>query len=224
MVQPVISFIYNTTSSGIPYTGTGEDKDGWKVMHLNTVSGISPDKFIFSGGGINPFLPVPTATYGSREATIKPAINTLIIPQTYVESETDNIMYNIPLCGKNANRYVFGAYISGYIASSLYLESWDDTNFSTTDLTVLSGTPLYTDSMINAITTTTGTPPADWDGTTWSGTLESNKLRGYGNRIKLKNADSVQDEVTYYNIYIELPHDAPLFHNMPVLSYRYLYI
>lgn len=226
-MQPTLYFLYNTTSSGLPYTGTGEDKDGWKVMHLTTVSGLSPDRIIFTGGGINPFLPTPTTAYGSREASIKPSINTLIIPQTYVESETDNIMYNIPDAGNNSNRYAFGCYIDGYIASDLYLEAWSDSNFNSTDITVLSGTPLYTNSMVNAISTTNDTPPTTWSGATWSGTTysgASNYLRGYDNRVKLKGADSSQDEALYYNIYVELPHDAPFFHNTPVLSFRYLYI
>lgn len=227
MVAPSLYFLYNTSSSGLPYTGTGADQDGWKVMHLNTASGTEPDKFVFTGGGINQFLTTPTDAYGSREATLRPATNTLIIPQTYIESHTDNIMYNIPLCGQNDNRYVFGVYINGYIASDLYCEAWDSDSFSTTILTVLSGTPLYTDSMINAISTTNATPPSDWTGATWSGTTysgASNYLRGYGNRVKLKGSDSAQDEALYYNIYVELPHDAPFFHNMPVLSFRYLYI
>lgn len=226
-MQPTLYFLYNTTSSGLPYTGTGEDKDGWKVMHLNTASGISPDKFIFTGGGISAFLPTPTAAYGSREATLRPSSNTLIIPQTYVESHTDNIMYNIPDCGRNSNRYPFGIYIDGYIASDLYCEAWNDNGFDSIDITVLSGTTLYPNSMINAICTTNATPPTTWSGATWSGTTysgASNYLRGYDNRVKLKGSDSAQDEALYFNIYIELPYDAPFFHNQPVLSYRYLYI
>lgn len=227
MSAPALSFIYNTTSSGLPYTGTGEDKDGWKVLHLNTASGILPDKFVFTGGGIEESLPTPTAPYGSRSATIKPAVNTFIIPQTYVESHIDNTMYNIPDCGKNSNRYCFGVYIDGYIASDLYMEAWSDSNFNSTDVTVLTGTPLYANSMINAISTTNVKPPTTWSGGTWNNPTYSGAstyLRGYDNRVKLKGADSAQDESLYYNIYIELPHDAPFFHNMPVLSFRYLYI
>lgn len=220
MSEPLLSFIYNKSNSDVAYTGTGEPDSNWNVM---TLSGTA-DTIVFTGGGINQFLPTPTAAFGSREATMRPVVGTYIVPQTYVESTINNIMTNVPLAGKNTNRYVFGAYIDGYIASDLYLEAWDDNNFTTIALPIVSGTAVYPYSMINAISTTSGSPPSGWTGATSSGTGASAYLAGYDYRVKLKGSDSATNEAVYFNIYISLPYDAPYFHNQPVLSFRYLYI
>lgn len=220
MSEPILSFIYNKSSNNTAYTGTGEADSNWNVM---TLSGTA-DTIIFTGGGINQFLTTPTATFGSREATMRPAVGTFTVPQTYVESTVSNIMTNVPLAGKNANRYVFGAYIDGYIASDLYLEAWNDNGFDSTSLPVLSGTANYLYSMINAISTTSGSPISSWTGATASGTEGSAYLAGYDHRVRLKGADSATNEAVYFNIYVSLPYDAPYFHNQPVLSFRYLYI
>jgi hypothetical protein len=215
--------VYNFGSTDTAYSGTGEELDDWKLMDVAAVSG-TPDTIVFTGGGINEFLPTPTCAYGRREATIRPALGTRIIPQTYVESETDNLMYNVPLAGKNTNRYVFGVYVDGYTASDIFCEAWDNNNFSSTVLTTLSGTPLYPYSMLNAISTTSGSPPVGWTGATYSGTGMSAYLAGYDYRVRLKGQDEVQNECLYYNIYVSLPFDSEYFHNRPVLSFRYLYI
>jgi len=224
MAQPNLYFLYNKTNNDVPYTGVGSPDSNWGVMVYSTVSGVSPDRLVFTGGGINPALPTPTAPYGRREATLKPATGTLVIPQTYIESETNNIMYNVPLAGKNTNRYVFGVYVSGYIASDLYLEAWDNELLNSTNSPVLSGTVAYPHSMINAISATSGSPPSNWTGATYSGIERSAYLSGYDHRVRLKGADSLQNETVYFNIYLELPYDADYFHETPVLCFRYLYI
>ena len=142
MSAPTLSFLYNTGVTDSAYAGSGEDSGDWQNMVTVTTSG-TPDTLVFTGGGINAALSTPTATYGSREATLRPVGGTVIIPQTYIESQSGNIMYNVPLAGKNANRYVFGVYIDGTISSDLYLEAWDDSGFSTTASPVLAGTAGY---------------------------------------------------------------------------------
>ncbi len=224
MSEPILSFLWNNSNTDSVYTGTGEAVGDWKKMTITTVTGTSPDMMVFTGGGIHEALSTPTATYGSREATLRPSIGDLVIPQTYVESDTDSIMYNVPLAGQNGNRYVFAVYVDGYIASDLYLEAWDDSNFSTTALPTLSGTVSMPFSMFNAIRTTDGAPPTTWSGSTYSGTGASAFLSGYSFRVRLKGSDSAQNEALYYNLYVRLPSDAPLFHNQPVLAFRYLYV
>jgi len=221
MAEPTLSFIYNTSNTDSSYLGSGGDWGSWKAMHINVGT---PDQFIFTGGGINASLPTPTAPYGSREATMRPTAGTLIVPQLFIESFTDNIMRHVPLAGQNTNRYVMGVYVDGYVASDLYQEAWDDNSFSSTDLSTLSGTSGYSYSMFNSVRTTEGAASAGWTGATYSGTGRSAYLAGYDYRVKLKGSDVVQDEPVYYNIYVRLPSDAPLFHDQPIIAFRYLYV
>jgi len=225
---PNLYFLFNSGSSDTPYSGSGEEVGDWKYIKTTTVSGLDPDSLVFTGGGINQFLPTPTASFGSREATMRPSEGTLVIPQTYIESTTDNIMTNVPNAGKNTNRYVFGVYIDGFISSSLYLEAWDDNSFSTTDLPVLSGTVDFSHSMISAVRCTEGAPSAGWNGVTYGAASSSGTrsayLSGYDSRVRLIDADSATNQMLYFNIYVELPSSAPLMYNQPVISFRYLYI
>ena len=224
MAEPTLSFLYNYGSSDTSYGGSGGASGDWKLISVTTSGGATPDTIVFTGGGINQFLSTPTATYGAREATIRPIAGVTTIPQTYIESEADVIMYNVPLAGKNTNRYVFGVYIDGAITSDLYLEAWDDDSFATTTSPVLAGTAGYPYSMINAIRTTQSGGPAGWTGATASGTSQSNYLKGYDNRVRLAGDDSSTNETLYYNIYVSLPNDAGLFNGTPILGFRYLYV
>ena len=221
-MEPNLSFVYNTSDSDVAYTGTGENQGDWKVMKL---TGGVADSFVFTGGGINSSLPTPTAPYGSREATMRPSSGSLIVPQLFIESTQDNIMRHVLLAGQNTNRYCMGVYVDGYAASDLYMEGWDDNSFSSTDLPTLSGTDSYAYSMFNVIRTTDGAPASDWTGATASGSNSGSAyLAGYDYRVKLKGSDSIEDEAVYYNIYVRLPNDAPLFHDQPVMAFRYLYV
>ena len=224
MSEPILSFLYNYGSSDTSYVGTGGASLDWKLVSVTVSGGATPDTLVFTGGGINPFLPTPTATYGAREATIRPVANTFTIPQAYIESQSNNIMYNVPLAGKNTNQYVFGVYIDGEITSDLYLEAWDDDSFATTVSPVLAGTAAYPHSMINAIRTTQSGGPVGWTGATYSGTSQSNYLSGYDNRVRLAGDDSSINETLYYNMYVSLPYDATLFHGTPIIGFRYLYV
>jgi len=225
MVAPSLYFFYNSSTNDTAYMGNGEETSDWKLI---SVSGTIDTK-VFTGGGINNGLPVPTASYGSRDATIRPLGGRIPIPQIYIESVGKD-MVNVPLAGKNTNRYVFAVYVDGYITCDLYLECWDDNNFLTYDLPVLSGTNAYPDSMVNAYRTTSESPPSNWEGVTLSGAEEvppANKgvcLKGSVSRLRLKGSDSISNEAVYYNMYVSLPYDAPLFHNQPVEAFRYLYI
>ena len=226
MAEPILSFLYNT-GSDTAYEGTGGDFGAWKEMVTVTTSG-SPDTIVFTGGGIKPALSTPTETYGRREATLRPVAETLIIPQTYVETQIGTIMRNVPVAGKNANKHAFAVYIDGAITSDLYLEAWDDNSFSTTTSPVLAGTSNYPYSMLNAIRYNeiydVGSPhDSSWHGTTYSGTWRSANLKGYNNRVKLKGDDYTFNDPVHYNMYVELPYDAVLFHGTPVLTFRYLY-
>ena len=218
MTEPILSFMYNTSSDEISYTGQGEEVSPWKNMNLQGTA----DTKIFTGGGINGTISIPTAPFGSRDATMRPLAGAYIIPQVFIESTTDNIMYNVPLAGRNTNRYAFGVYVDGYVASDLYLEAWDTSDFLTTYLPVISGTNNYPYSMLNAIRTTDQSPPdSSWHGTTTSG---ASSLSGFENRLRLKNADFIHNEAVYYNMYLQLPYDSELFHNQPVEAFRYLYV
>jgi len=227
MAEPILSFLYNTAvGTDTAYGGWGGANGTWRLMSTVTSSG-TPDVLVFTGGGINAALATPTATFGLREATLRPIIGTLVIPQTYIESQDDNIMYNVPNAGKNDKIHVFGVYVDGEITSDLYLEAWDDNSFSTTTSPVLVGTASAPYSMINAIRYNSAydtAPSASWHGTTYSGTERSANLKGYDNRVRLAGDDSTITDNLYYNMYLDLPYDAALFHGTPVISFRYLYI
>jgi hypothetical protein len=222
MSEPILTFLYNHSETDAAYGGTGEPLGDWKQIQLTTNSGSLADKKIYTGGGIHQALATPTATYGSREATIRPAIGTYPVPQIYIESEIDNIMYHVPLASgqPNSNRFVFGVYVDGLITSDLYLEMWDDFSFSTHTLPTLSGTSNYPYSVFNAIRTTDSAPPSGW-GPTTSGVVN---LAGYDNRLRLKGTDEIQNECLYYSMYAAIPWDLEFTHDTPVETYRYLYI
>jgi hypothetical protein len=220
MAEPTLSFIYNTSSTDATYSGTGQATGNWRVISVNT------DTLVFTGGGILGELPTPTAATGSRDATIKPAAQSYVIPQAFVDDTT--IMYNVPLAGygpassQGPYRYPFGVYVNGSMNSDLYLEAWDDATFSTTTSEVLTGTANSSnESFVNAIRTTNNAPP--WS-PGWTGSdTRAEYLRGTSRRLPLKNASAITDEAVYYNIYIRLETDTTTFHNTPVLGFRYLY-
>ncbi len=225
MSEPILTFLYNHSLSDSPYPGDGEPVGDWKDIFLATTSGVSPDRKVYTGGGIHQALPTPTASYGSREATIRPTVDTYPVPQIYIESELDNIMYHVPLASgqPNTNRFVFGVYVDGLVTSDLYLEMWDDITFSTFDIPTLSGSINYPHSVFNAISTTNDSPPEFWSGTTASG-VGAVHLAGYNNRLRLKDADEIQNECLYYSMYAAIPWDLVFTHDQPIESYRYLYI
>ncbi len=212
MAAPTLSFIYNRGADTV-YSGTGGQDADWYLID------VSQDKKIYTGGGILGTLPTPTAPAGTRDATVRPAFGTYVVPQIYIE--TPALMYHVPLASgnPNTNRYVFGVYVDGTITSDLYLEYWDDNTFTTTDLPVLSGSVNYPYSMVNAIRTTNGAPPGGWSG----GSTDGAYLSGFNPKLALKDASSVANEAVYFNIYTRIPFDAELFHNEPIEAYRYLY-
>ncbi len=218
MSEPILSFIYNHSETDSPYGGTGTAYGDWKVINTNTPSDIK----VYTGGGIHQSLEVPTAVYGRREATIKPATGIYPVPQIYIESTQDNIMYHVPLASgqPNGNRYVFGVYIEGEMTSDLYLEMWDDDTFSTTNIPTLSGSINYPHSIFNAIKTTNSPPVSDWSGSSANATY----LAGYTNRLGLKGSDLISNETLYFSIYAAIPWDLEFTHDTPIEGYRYLYI
>lgn len=217
MAEPDLTFMYNTSQNDLPYTGIGGPDGSWREV----LTGFSGDVKVYTGGGINGYLPNSTMPVGSRDATLRPTSGTYVIPQIYIE--TSSSMYEVPLASgnPNTNRYVFGVYINGTIVSDMYLEMWDDDTYTTTNLPSLSGTSSYPNSMFNAIRTTTASPPAGWSGTTTSG---ANVIAGYDNRLRLKGSDYIENEAVYFNMYCRLAYDAPLFHDQPIEAYRYLYV
>lgn len=218
MSEPILSFIYNHSEIDSPYGGTGAAYGDWKVINTNTPSDIK----VYTGGGIHQSLEVPTAVYGRREATIKPATGIYPVPQIYIESTQDNIMYHVPLASgqPNSNRYVFGVYIEGEMTSDLYLEMWDDDTFSTTNIPTLSGSINYPHSIFNAIKTTNSPPVSNWSGSS----ADASYLAGYTNRLGLKGSDSISNETLYFSIYAVIPWDLEFTHDTPIEGYRYLYI
>ena len=214
MAQPTIKLLYNSTaSSDVEYTwSAGGNSDG-TFNPVIAVSGTATGSgtIVFTGGGIEPMASGTYPKY-TRSATIRPESGTTIIPYTFVEQD---FMYKVPLAGCHNYRYVFAVYIGGSITSKLYLEAWDDSTHTTTNLPVLLGTISNGNvSLIKAKTTT-----YDYPGDLWAGT----PLRGYESRVELSNVSSVTDTVLYFNIYVEIPSDCETFVNIPVLSLRYLY-
>jgi hypothetical protein len=219
MSEPILSFIYNYSDTDTPYPGSGGPSGDWKEIDM---SGTVPDIKVYTGGGIHQSLETPTAVYGRREATIRPSVGVYPVPQIYIESYNDNIMYHVPLASgqPNTNRYVFGVYVDGLVTSDLYLEMWDDNTFSTTNLPTLSGTANYNHSIFNAIRTTSDSPPSGWNGSS----DDAEYLAGYNNRLRLKGVDNIQNEAVYYSMYAVIPWDLEFTHDQPIEGYRYLYI
>lgn len=221
MSLPQIYFIYNTSLNDTPYTGTGESAGDWTSVYGTELENYT---MCHTGGGILGLLPAVCAS-GTRDATIKPTIQSYIIPQCFIEDNT--LMYNVPMAGFGGTlyapfRYVFGIYVDGETTSDIYLEAYDSFDFSTTSLEVLQGTANSGgNSLINAIRTTEFAPP--WH-PTWSGADSAGAyLRGTESRLALKNSSSISNEAVFFNIYIRLETDCTVFHNQPCLSFRYLY-
>lgn len=216
MAEPEIVFAFNHAGSPIPWTyqglqGEETNKDGYRAILPTT------DLIVFTGGGILGSLPTPTTTSGSRDATIRPSTTSFVIPQLFVEQD---IMYHASLAGYNANRYAMAVRVTGTATSDLYLESFDDSSLSTTDLEILTGTQNSgNNSFINAIRTTSVEPPWPWSGAS-SGAAY---LRGTEHRVVLNNSATITDTTVYYNIYIRLETDCSTFHVQPILAFRYLY-
>ena len=221
MSEPSLSFIYNYSETDNPYGGVGGPSGDWKEIFITHGVGVSDTK-VYTGGGIHQSAETPTAAYGRREATLRPSFGTYPVPQIYIESAQDNIMYHVPLASgqPNNNRHVFGVYVDGLVTSDLYLEMWDDNTFSTTLLPTLSGTPSYTHSIFNAIRTTGSAPSSPWDGDSDNAAY----LAGYDNRLGLKGVDVIQNEAVYFSIYAAIPWDLVFTHDQPIEGYRYLYI
>lgn len=213
MPSPTISFLYNSSGIDTPYTGGGAADANFDIININT------DKLIFSGGGIDDsILTTPTCASGTRSPTIRPSSGSYIIPEIYVENTT--LMYHCPLPGQNANRYCMAIYVDGTASSLLYLECWDDSTLSTTNLPVLQGSAASgNESYVNAVTTTNGAPAPDWTG----GSANAAYLRGTSDRIALDASSPITDKALYYSIYIRLYDDASTFHNTPIIAVRYLY-
>lgn len=222
MSEPILSFLYNTSETDLPYDGSGGNYGNWQEIAVaSTVSGVSDTK-VYTGGGIHQCVETPTASFGRREATIRPSGGVIPIPQIYIESTNDNIMYHVPLASgqPNTNRYVFGVYIDGVMTSDLYLEMWDDNTFSTTTVPTLVGTLNFSHSVFNAIRTTDVVPPSDWNG----GSANASYLQGYSERLGLMGSDSIQNEAVYYSMYAAIPWDLEFTHDQPIEGYRYLYV
>lgn len=223
---PTIYFLYNTGTTDTPYpyeyvepgTSTGD----WVSIAGTELVNYT---MVFTGGGIENLCPVPTCASGTRDATIKPTLQSYVIPQTYIEDSTT--MYNVPMAGFGGTlyapfRYVFGLHVDGETTSDIFLESYDDFSFSTTNLEVLQGTSNSGgNSFINAIRTTDASPPwhPQWSGSDSAGAY----LRGTDGRLRLKNSSSIANEAVFFNIYIRLETDCSVFINKPALSFRYLY-
>lgn len=218
MSEPTITFAFNHAGSDSPWTYFGYDgeetnKDGFRMITPVT------DLLVWTGGGILGSLPIPTTTSGSRDATIRPAVSSFVIPQLFAEQDQ---MYHCALAGHNTNRYAMAVRITGTATSDLYLEAWDSNDLSTTDLEILTGTPNSSNnSFINAIRTTAVEPPwaPGWNGNS-SGAAY---LRGTEHRVALNNSATITDTTVFYNIYVRLETDCSTFHVQPIIAFRYLY-
>jgi len=217
MAEPTLTFVYNISNSDVPYNKYANPDTNYRIITPGS------DLIVFTGGGIDDIdkgMGSDTLAASTRSSTIRPSTTSFVIPYTYVES--GSTMYYAKHAGHNTDRYAFGVSISGTMNSDLYLEAWDDSGFSTTNLPVLSGTANSGgESYVNAIRTTDASPPwgPGWDGASTGAAY----LRGTSDRIGLNNTSTITDAEVYFNIYIRLQTDCSTFHNTPVLGFRYLY-
>lgn len=221
MAEPTLKFFYNHGASDVPYNFYTGHPD-WREITPGS------DTIIFTGGGIGDVdegMGSTTLASGTRSPTIRPSVTSYPIPYTYVES--GDTMYYVQLAGHNTNRYVFGISVSGTIEGNCYIEAWDSNSFSTYALPVLSGTSNSSNmSYVNAIRTTDQSPPHHSEELKWDGSdTGAAYLRGQQYRVGLGTppATSIENEMLFYNIYIRLETDAPTFHNVPIIAFRYLY-
>jgi len=229
-MEPTLLFVYNHSDTDTPYDFYTGNPNWNEITPGN-------DEVIFTGGGIddlNPWLIGDTGTMtlasGSRSPTIRPAVTSYMIPHVFVES--GSTMYRVPSASsvniQLAKAYAFGISVSGTIQGTMYLEAWDDFSFSTYTSEVLTGsTNSSNESYVNAINIDVakadngGTMPWPWDGNSTGGAF----LRGNTDRVAFIGAavDYIQDEMSFFNVYIRLEIDSPTFHNVPVFGFRYLY-
>lgn len=233
MAEPTLTFLYNHSDVDARYDFYTGATGGSTWREITPGS----DVVIFSGGGIDDWTPwliadetVMTLASGSRSPTIRPSSTSFVIPYVFVES--DSTMYRVPsasnLGSANTNAYAFGISVSGTIQGTLYMEAWDDNSFSTYTSEVLVGSANSSnESYVNAINTDAakvangGVMPYPWYGSTTGASY----IRGTSDRVTFTGVGvtHITDEMLFYNIYIRLETDAPTFHNVPVLAFRYLY-
>jgi hypothetical protein len=116
--------------------------------------------------------------------------------------------YTHQLKGVGENkRYVYCFSFDGPTASEPTLEAWDDSNRNSTDKHVLgNGTPA--NSMVKAISTTSGSPGASWAGTAIAGSGSTRKINlndGNGALGAVPSGQSTQE--LYANVKIVVPQD-----------------
>ena len=206
MPAPTITFLYNHSEDNLPNSGYASGDSRWTPMDpVNDEITFLSDE-VEDGDSILSKSPFSIPDSGSQEA-----------PRIFVRNYAEGTWDRVWLAGSNANqggggnyKYAFGAYIDGTSQSSIILQAWDSTARETShNLQVLgSGTPA--NSMLRAVSTTSGSPGDEWAGTPLAGD-------GALNTVALTTGGVVNPQMVYFNVRLLIPSTATPFADEPVM-------
>lgn len=162
-MSTTLSIVFNNTSTDQVYpTGT------WITATAGT------DYLIFSGSSSLAGGSIPSSFTLSSSAVLLTG-SQIIVPYYYLAHPGGPNTYAIPNMGNGNFRYVMGFVFSGATTSEPVLEIWDDIGLSSTnDVSLGLGTP--NNSFFRGITTTAGSPGANWTGSPLAGSANGNFL------------------------------------------------
>lgn len=141
----------------------------------------------------------------------------IIVDDYFLSDLSDNELKEISLMGNQNTRYVLAFDFDDSTASEPVFEVWDDSDLDSIDSTIL-GSGTASASFIRGITTTSGSPGADWTGSRLAGS-------GSGNFLYLndQNGALTEADTLYANLKIIIPASQVTgFSNNPVFVCKWL--
>ena len=160
-----VTIAVNNTNTDQAYpTGT------WTPIAVGT------DYIIFTNGSpqVADGQPIPSSFQLSSAGMVLNG-STQTVPHYILADVGSNILREIFLMGPNNFQYVMAFVFNGATTSEPVLEAWDNSALNTINSVSLgSGTP--SNSWLYGITTTAGTPGANWTGSKLAGSSDGNFL------------------------------------------------
>lgn len=164
---------------------------------------IANDVIYFTAGNdvVKDGEPIPSSFELTQAGVILTGAE--IIVDEYLLADADaNELKEIFNMGNQNKRYVMAFSFDGATASEPVLEIWDDSDLDSIDLTPLGG-GVASSSWYRGITTTDGSPGADWTGTRLAGSSSGHFLWLNNQNGALSGAD-----VLYCNLKLIVPASA----------------
>lgn len=201
-------FINNSTDE-LAYGESGSD---W--VQVDPVA----DFLIFSEGSdvVADGESIPEETALNRAATQLNEDNDVDVSKYFLADDSDNTLKEIKNAGNQDKQYAFCCVFDEATASEPQLEAWDNSDMSTyNDPSLGSGIPSA--SWYKAVNTNSGSPGADWTGTSLAGSGASNILL-----LNDGNGGLTEAGELYFNFKIVIPggYLVPALHT-PILVITY---